>query len=187
MRLPFNTNHGSSRRLLEAALQRVGKRTVVSFAVRFSGGYEYRNRSTPPAFTLVFLSPRAERRVVVFRHVGLMESYFDGDVDIEGSFPLAFAAAMEAGVDQPSALVIERNRWHELRHSNASWEQAKRNARAHYGLGAQFYRLWLDDPLMMYTCAYWTEGTHTLEDAQAAKIDHVCRKLLLSPGEASGT
>ena len=36
---------------------------------------------------------------------------------------------------------------------------AKENARFHYGLGAEFYRLWLDDPLMMYTCAYWKEGT----------------------------
>ena len=36
---------------------------------------------------------------------------------------------------------------------------------------------------MMYTCAYWSEGTQTLEQAQARKIDHVCRKILLSAGE----
>jgi cyclopropane-fatty-acyl-phospholipid synthase len=68
--------------------------------------------------------------------------------------------------------------------SNASWARAKENARAHYGLGSAFYRLWLDDPLMMYTCAYWKEGTRTLEEAQAGKIEHVCRKLLLKPGES---
>jgi len=183
MHLPFTANHGSPRRLLEAALRRLGELTIHSFAVKFSGGGTYRNRDTPPVFTIVFLSPDAERRVVAFGHVGLMESYFDGSVDVEGSFPLAFAAAMEAGFDQPSALVTERNRWHELRHSNGSRAQAKRNARAHYGLGTGFYRLWLDEPLMMYTCAYWTEGTRTLEEAQANKIDHVCRKLLLAPGE----
>jgi cyclopropane-fatty-acyl-phospholipid synthase len=36
---------------------------------------------------------------------------------------------------------------------------------------------------MMYTCGYWPEGTQTLEDAQARKIDHVCRKIRLAPGE----
>ena len=55
--------------------------------------------------------------------------------------------------------------------------------RVHYGLGHDFYRQWLDVPLMMYTCAYWEEGVATIEQAQAAKIDHVCRKLRLAPGE----
>ena len=72
----------------------------------------------------------------------------------------------------------------ELRYSNHNTAQAKANARAHYGLGAEFYRLWLDDPLMMYTCAYWPEGTRTLEQAQTQKIDHVCRKIRLSRGES---
>ncbi|HJQ63533.1 MAG TPA: cyclopropane-fatty-acyl-phospholipid synthase family protein, partial [Burkholderiales bacterium] len=80
-------------------------------------------------------------------------------------------------------LVGISNRWHEFRYSNASWEQAKRNARFHYALGSEFYRLWLDNPLMMYTCAYWREGTATLEAAQQNKIDHVCRKLRLVRGE----
>jgi len=57
------------------------------------------------------------------------------------------------------------------------------NADFHYALGPEFYRLWLDDPLMMYTCAYWKEGTRTLEEAAENKIDHVARQLLLAPGE----
>ncbi len=90
---------------------------------------------------------------------------------------------MQGGYGRPNLLVAERNRLHELARSNATREQAKANARAHYGLPGEFYRLWLDDPLMMYTCAYWREGVATLEEAQAAKIDHVCRKLRLAPGE----
>src|SRR5450755_2215678 len=43
--------------------------------------------------------------------------------------------------------------------------------------------MWLDDPLMMYTCGYWPEGTQTLEEAQRNKIDLVCRKLQLAEGE----
>ena len=91
---------------------------------------------------------------------------------------------MAAGFDlRASRLNAIENRLHEWRHSNATQEQAKANARAHYGLGEPFYRLWLDDPLLMYTCGYWPEGTATLEQAQRAKIDHVCRKIRLSPGE----
>lgn len=86
---------------------------------------------------------------------------------------------MASGYDAPNALVKERNRWHELRHSNSSHARAKQNARAHYGLGVAFCRLWLDDPLMMYTCAYWLAETKSLEEIQVNKIEHVCRKLLL--------
>jgi cyclopropane-fatty-acyl-phospholipid synthase len=76
-----------------------------------------------------------------------------------------------------------RNWWHELRLSNRTREQAKANADFHYGIGTEFYRNWLDHPYMMYTCAYWKEGTRTLEEAQQNKMEHVCRKLLLKPGD----
>jgi cyclopropane-fatty-acyl-phospholipid synthase len=76
-----------------------------------------------------------------------------------------------------------RNRWHELTHSNAARTQARRNADFHYALTPEFYKLWLDDPYMFYTCAYWSEGAKTLEDAQRAKADHVARKVVLRAGE----
>src|SRR5437667_425807 len=85
----------------------------------------------------------------------------DGELDIEGNLAKAMAAGMEGGMDRPKPLVRVRNWWHELRFSNASWRQARTNADFHYALGPEFYRLWLDDPLLMYTCAYWQEGTRT--------------------------
>jgi cyclopropane-fatty-acyl-phospholipid synthase len=169
--------------LLEAALRRAGAVSEVPFAVRFASGREYRKGEGNPAFTLIFRTARAEWRAAVFGHIGLIDSYIDGDVDIEGSLPRAFATGMAARLDTANPLIDIRNRWHEFRFSNASWEQAKRNARFHYGLGTEFYRLWLDDPLMMYTCAYWRDGTGTLEAAQQNKVDHVCRKLKLASGE----
>src|SRR4029434_11355612 len=51
------------------------------------------------------------------------------------------------------------------------------------GHGQAFYRPWLDARAMMYTCAYWKEGTTTLEEAQRNKMDHVCRKVQLKAGE----
>jgi cyclopropane-fatty-acyl-phospholipid synthase len=59
---------------------------------------------------------------------------------------------------------------------------SSRNARYHYDLGNDFYQLWLDSQLV-YTCAYYPEPDTTLEAAQIAKLDLVCRKLQLQPGE----
>ena len=58
---------------------------------------------------------------------------------------------------------------------------SQNNIHHHYDLGNDFYRLWLDRE-MVYTCAYYRDPTDTLEQAQVAKMDHVCRKLALAPG-----
>ncbi|MDD5299745.1 MAG: cyclopropane-fatty-acyl-phospholipid synthase [Gallionella sp.] len=59
---------------------------------------------------------------------------------------------------------------------------ARRNIHHHYDIGNDFYKLWLDER-MVYTCAYFPNPDTNLEDAQIAKLDHVCRKLRLQPGE----
>lgn len=59
---------------------------------------------------------------------------------------------------------------------------SRRNIHHHYDIGNDFYRLWLDER-MVYTCAYFPSPHASLEDAQFAKLDHVCRKLRLQPGE----
>jgi cyclopropane-fatty-acyl-phospholipid synthase len=90
---------------------------------------------------------------------------------------------MSSGFDKPTLATRIRNRWHELRLSNATHARAKANARFHYALGTDFYRLWLDEALMMYTCGYWSEGTTSVEQAQRNKVEHVCRKIGLKPGD----
>jgi len=164
-------------------MERVGRRTATPFRVCFPDGTEYRNADSAPAFTLSVRNERALRRAALYGHVGVLEAYFDGELDIEGSLPKALAVGMQGGADQPTWLVRLRNRWHEFMHANASRKRANRNAEFHYSLSPEFYKLWLDDPLMLYTCAYWTEGTRTLEEAQRNKCDHVARKLMLKPGE----
>jgi len=169
---------------IEKTLRQVGSRTAIPFAVRFPDGAQTRTRNAAPAFTLVFRDARAYYRMAAFGYVGLLEAYFAGHVDIEGSLAKALAAGMEGGIDRRGTpFTWIRNRWHELTHSNAGRSQARRNANFHYALTPEFYKLWLDDPLMLYTCAYWTDGTRTLEEAQRNKCDHVARKLLLKPGE----
>ncbi|HET7598386.1 MAG TPA: cyclopropane-fatty-acyl-phospholipid synthase family protein [Burkholderiales bacterium] len=175
--------HNGMRGFLEKRLRRAGEAVEIPFAIRFAGGPEYRNRDGTPQFVLSFRTERAEWRTASFGHIGLIDSYVEGEIDIEGSVRSALAVGLAARLDRPNPFVGIANRWHEFRLSNATWAQAKANARFHYALGTDFYRYWLDDPYMMYTCGYWKEGTATLEAAQQNKIDHVCRKVRLSPGE----
>ncbi len=59
---------------------------------------------------------------------------------------------------------------------------SRKNIHHHYDLTTEFYKLWLDSELV-YTCAYFPSPSATLEQAQTAKMDYVCRKLDLQPGE----
>ena len=158
----------------------LARRSGLALAVTLPDGTRCAAGGADPVFTLGFKRDAALLATFARGHMGLLEAYFDGDVDVEGDVGAAFAAGLSSGLDQqwrPWNKV--ENGLHEWRRSNHEPAQAKANARAHYGLGTAFYRLWLDDPLLMYTCGYWPEGTRTLEEAQRAKIDHVCRKLQL--------
>jgi len=68
------------------------------------------------------------------------------------------------------------------RHHNNSLSRAQDNIHYHYDVGNEFYKLWLDEDLV-YTCAYFPDAEATLEQAQFSKLDYICRKLRLKPGE----
>jgi len=171
-------------KIVQEKLASIGAGTDVCFRAVLADGSAFQNRDSVPSVSVFFRNTRAQWRTMLFGHIGLLESYFDGDIDIEGDFALAFRASLDAGFERRvNSLVRARNWWHELRYSNRSIAQAKANARFHYAHGMEFYRRWLDWPAMMYTCAYWAEGTQTLEEAQRNKMDHVCRKVQLKPGE----
>ena len=69
-----------------------------------------------------------------------------------------------------------------LRGSRHTLSRDRRAVRYHYDAGNDFFALFLDDS-MTYSCAVWRDGATTLEEAQQAKLDTVCRKLALQPGE----
>jgi cyclopropane-fatty-acyl-phospholipid synthase len=169
---------------LKKKMADIGAKTNVCLRVVFADGSSYQSRDRSPDVTIFIRNDRAAWRVLLFGHVGFLEAYFNGDIDIEGSIALAFRAGMDAGFDgRPTFFVALRNWWHELRLSNRSIAQAKANARFHYGPGQEFYREWLDGVGMAYTCSWFDDGAKTLEEAQRAKMDHVCRKVLLKAGE----
>jgi len=57
---------------------------------------------------------------------------------------------------------------------------SKKNIYHHYDISNEFYQLWLDREAMQYTCAYFPSDSATLEEAQVAKLDHVCKKLQIT-------
>jgi cyclopropane-fatty-acyl-phospholipid synthase len=169
---------------LQTAIDSLGARAGVPFAIELPGGVRYRTGEGEPVFTLVFRTDRALMATFARGHLGLLEAHFAQEVDVAGDLGAALAAGMRSGFDEMSTMNTVENSLLEWRGANRDPAQAKANARAHYGLGEPFYRLWLDDPLKMYTCGYWREGTGTLEQAQLDKIDHVCRKLRLARGDS---
>jgi cyclopropane-fatty-acyl-phospholipid synthase len=102
------------------------------------------------------------------------EAYMSGAVEIHGDLVRLLEVAYRALGTRP------RPWW--LSPSSNDESAAKGNVHEHYDLGNDFYRLWLDRELV-YTCAYFPTPDCTLEEAQIAKMDLVCRKLNLQPGE----
>ena len=131
-----------------------------------------------------FKTLRSAWRTILYGHIGVLESYFDGDVDIDGDLREIMAIGFDSGFDQSAGLLVWiRNHWHGLRFNNRTGASPKENARFHYGLGAEFYAKMLDEPYLMYTCAYFEHPGKTVLEAQVAKMEHVARKVRLAPGE----
>lgn len=110
------------------------------------------------------------------------ESFIKGGIDIDGDMTLLLCELNRLWrLHHPRRLTIWlRDLCASLRRHSV--QGSRRNAARHYDLGNDFYRLWLDEQLV-YTCAYFPSPGMTLEAAQIAKMDHVCGKLRLKPGE----
>jgi cyclopropane-fatty-acyl-phospholipid synthase len=110
--------------------------------------------------------------------------YSVGRIEVEGdlvTFLERTYAALEGGRNSGSSPLW--NLWGDIAPSARSVAAARDNIHRHYDLGNDFYALWLDREAMQYTCAYFPEPGMSLEAAQRAKMDHVCRKLRLKPGQ----
>ena len=169
-----------ARRVVDA----VGTGTRLPFKAVLPDGAEVLGGDGEASVTVVFKTVGAAWRTFVFGHVGFLEAYFDGDIDIDGELRELMAVGFDSGFDESSGLLVGvRNRWHGLRFNNRTGAMPKENARFHYGLGAEFYSKMLDEPYLMYTCAYYRQPAQSILQAQVAKMEHVARKVRLRPGE----
>jgi cyclopropane-fatty-acyl-phospholipid synthase len=130
---------------------------------------------------LRLLEPGVLERVFAHGNLGLGESYMDGHWEVD-QLDVFFERVLRARLDQkihPLRLAFHALRVRLL--NRQSRRRAWQVGRAHYDLGNDFYAAMLD-ARMTYTCGYWSGGAHTLAEAQAAKLDLICRKLKLQPG-----
>lgn len=113
--------------------------------------------------------------------VSFGDAYSEGRLEIEGDLVSILEVLFESTSQTSGWSSRLVSAWLKWIQSN-SLEGSHKNIRYHYDLPTDFYKLWLD-PQMLYTCAYFPDRTATLEEAQRAKLDLVCRKLWLRPGE----
>jgi cyclopropane-fatty-acyl-phospholipid synthase len=110
------------------------------------------------------------------------DAYSDGAVVIEGDLVRLLETVYRAGASGSTPLwrrVLSRLR----RPHRTTLAASRDNIHHHYDIGNDFYALWLGGT-MAYTCAYYPTPSATLNEAQVAKMDHVCRKLQLKAGES---
>jgi cyclopropane-fatty-acyl-phospholipid synthase len=161
----------------------------------------WRRAGSPPARLRLWdgtdcgSDPAAAKGTICFQEPGILrslwwnpslafgEGYTDGRITVDGDLTQLLVLLMKS--------LAERERQHPWRPSwsdrlfrrkGQSRADSSSNVAHHYDIGNDFYRLWLDRQLV-YTCAYYERPDFTLERAQTAKFDHICRKLRLKPGE----
>ena len=114
--------------------------------------------------------------------LGFGDCYSAGRIEIEGDLVDVLYRAFRA-IDAKAETAFKKSILGRLpRAGRNTLGGSRKHIHHHYDLGNDFYRLWLDER-MIYTCAYYENGEVTLEQAQEAKMHHVCRKLRLEPGQ----
>ena len=123
-------------------------------------------------------------RLLLRGELGAGESFVAGEWssdDLVGVLRAFLRGTHARGVESPLTRIAQLPAL--LRHRRAANTLAgsQRNVHAHYDLGNAFYRLFLDDDTLAYSCAVWPDPAMTLADAQRRKFDRLCDWLELSP------
>jgi len=147
--------------------------------------------------TAIFREPGALRDLILHRDLlRLADSYLGGAIDLEGDLESLFDLKLHlTGLNlslgtrlhlMRLALRLPKRTRTGSRPDRRAGRSLHRNSRAsiahHYDVGNDFYGLWLD-PEMVYSCAYFNSAEQSLADAQRDKLDYLCRKLRLQPGQ----
>lgn len=156
------------------------QRTIEPVAVRlelWDGSSPYAAPS-PPIGDVIVRDRRALLGLIVNPDFWFGEAYMAGRLDVRGPLEPVVEALSRLSAPAPSWLARAAA---QLASPNGV-TGARQNVHHHYDLGNAFYEQWLDSELV-YTCAYFADPEMPLDQAQRAKIDLVCRKLRLRPGE----
>lgn len=169
-------------------------------AVRMWDGTQWPDDTARPA-TIVLKHPGALRQMFLpGSELGLAEAYLYDDFDVEGQIETVFDLADHLGAATGGLLQRLRLARELLRLPASDGRERGQRGRArlggrqhsvqrdreavryHYDISNDFYALWLDQR-MVYSCAYFERPHDDLDMAQARKLDYLCRKLRLGPGQ----
>lgn len=167
---------------VEKRLARMAKRFLdsapVPLRLQLWNGLAY-DLGPTPAVTVRLKEPSALKALFQadFSHLG--EAFIHEKIDVDGRIADVMKATegLIRGVRPRAAIWTQLGR--AVRHTR---RQDARAIEHHYDVSNAFYRLWLDAN-MAYSCAYFRGDADTLDQAQENKFDHICRKLMLAPGE----
>jgi cyclopropane-fatty-acyl-phospholipid synthase len=178
---PSSPVNGLDRWLLHKAIAAIGG---LPYHVRLWNGEEVPTANPTPRNTVTVNSRGALYRSLLNPNRYFGDDYCRREIEIDGSLVDFFESIYNllnlfnnSSVLQRAFALLDKPRRSTLR-------RARHNIQRHYDVGNPFYRLWLDQESMQYTCAYFPRAGMSLEQAQAAKMHHVCRKLQLKPGES---
>jgi len=180
----FDTKNRSAfgeRWMLEQIFKAIGPAPL---RFMFKGGEAVSLPGVSPVATIVIRDRKTLAQMALDPEVAFGDAYADGRIELEGDLTSALEAVYRSwpsGRADRSFYQRLTSTWMERRQAN-SMDGSRHNIHSHYDLGNDFYKLWLDSQ-MVYTCAYFPTPSATLEEAQEAKLDYICRKLNLQPGE----
>ena len=134
-----------------------------------------------PEYTVRIASRQSLYRLMLKPEYHFLEGYAQGTIEVKGDLAGLLRFLHQAQPDEET--FRDRIKSQMRRVLPVSTRTASRkNISHHYDIGNEFYRIWLDKQLL-YTCAYYETDKLSLEEAQIAKMHHICRKLRLQPGE----
>jgi cyclopropane-fatty-acyl-phospholipid synthase len=146
-------------------------------------GAEVRPTDTEPVASVLISDRTTLARLLLNPEIGFGDGYAEGRIEVEGDLLILLETVLRTmkAQDTKSWKTALLSRWLERTQAN-TLDGSARNIHQHYDLATEFYKLWLDSQLV-YTCAYFPTPSTTLDEAQLAKMDYVCRKIQLQPGE----
>ena len=147
------------------------------------GGARIAAEGAEPVARVTFASRATLLWILVDPWLRFGDAYSDGGVIIEGDLVRLLETIYRTGATGARPSLARRAAARLRRPRTNTLAGSRDNIHHHYDIGNEFYALWLGGT-MAYTCAYYPTPETTLDEAQVAKMDHVCRKLRLQPGES---
>jgi cyclopropane-fatty-acyl-phospholipid synthase len=195
--------HEKNAKLAHHVLRGLFKKYLGAFTIKLWDDSVLQIGKGISAFTLYIRSPSVLRQLVFFRDpIRLAEAYFDGEVEVAGDFNTAMGLryylenlklpfqeklvlALRALALKNVAVQLQRNKnkISVKSLSNTPRQNSVESIAFHYDVSNEFYKTWLDER-MVYSCAYFENPAQDIHQAQRNKLDYICRKLRLQPGES---